>query len=136
MTQPQQPSKALHIALWVAQILLALLFLMGARMKFMTPIEELAAQMPWMGQVSPVFLKFTGVLDALAGIGLIFPALLRIKPILTPWAAVGAAALMVCATVFHVSRGEASVIGLNVVAALMAVFVAWGRFVKAPVLPK
>lgn len=136
MYQQVSQSKGLNTALWAAQILLALLFLMGAWMKFTTPIDQLSAQMPWTGQVPSSFLYLTGVLDMLAGIGLILPALLGIMPKLTVYAAVGAVALMVCATIFHVYRGESSVIGLNLVAGAMAVFVAWGRSVKVPVLPK
>ncbi|MGN8034450.1 DoxX family protein [Chitinophaga sp. 22321] len=58
------------------------------------------------------------------------------KPQLTPVAAVGALALMICAIIFHVSRGEAAVIGANIVAAAMAGFIIWGRFKKAPIPSK
>ncbi len=76
-----------------------------------------------------------GMIDLLGALGLILPALLRISPILTPWAAVGVIALMLCAIVFHISRGEASDIGINIFSVLLAVYVAWGRFKKHPVVP-
>lgn len=85
---------------------------------------------PWAGEVSPSLVKLTGVADLLGGIGLIFPALLRIKPVLTPVAALGIVVLMVCAGVFHIMRGEASQIGFNMVVAGIAAFIAWGRFTK------
>lgn len=129
MTQRQKPSKAIHIVLWIAQVVLAAFFIAGATMKFQ-PIEMIAAMMPWTGQVPAWVVRLLGVLDLFGAIGLILPSLLRIKPHLTPWAAIGIMALMACAIIFHVSRGEASVIGVNIVIVLMAAFVVWGRLAR------
>ncbi len=106
--------------------------LMGAAFKFM-PINQVAAMMPWMGRVSPGLVRALGIIDVLGALGLILPALLHIRPLLTPWAAVGVIVLMLCAIVFHVSRGEGSDIGINIFSVLLAVYVAWGRFEKYPV---
>ena len=122
-------SKTMHIALWVAQVILAALFIMGAVMKFM-PIEKIAALMPWTGQLSELVVRLLGVIDLLGAVGLILPGLLRIQPQLTGWAAVGIIALMVCAIIFHVSRGEVSVIGFNIFCVVIAGFIVWGRFGK------
>lgn len=89
---------------------------------------------PWAGQVSPSFVKFTGIIDLLGAVGLVFPALLRIRPWLTPLAATGIVLLMIAASIFHVSRGEASLIGFNIVVAAIAAFIAWGRYVNAPIV--
>lgn len=121
--------------LWALQILIAAFFLTGAVLKFQ-PIEKIAPMMPWAGQVPSYIVRLLGVIDLAGAAGLILPAWLRIKPALTPWAAVGAAALMACAVVFHLSRGEASVIGVNIIFLFLAVFVAWGRFQKVPVSSK
>ncbi len=121
----------MHSALWTAQVVLALLFVSGAVMKFM-PIEKMAVKMPWMGQIPVLAVRFFGVIDLLGAAGLILPSLLRVKPQLTAWAAMGIVALMTCAIVFHISRGEISVIGFNIVCAVMALFIAWGRFTKLP----
>ena len=129
MQEQQKLSRTTHIALWAAQIVVAIFLAMGAVMKFM-PIEKIAQMMPWTGQVSPVTVRLLGILDLLGAIGLIFPTLLHIKSQLTAWAAIGIIALMLCATIFHVSRGEASVIGFNIFIALAAGFIAWGRFAK------
>jgi hypothetical protein len=43
---------------------------------------------------------------------------------------------MISAAVFHISRGEASLIGMNIFFLLLAAFVAWGRSKKVPILPK
>lgn len=54
--------------LWIAQGLLALTFVGTAIWKVLTPIPELAAMMPWMGQVSPSFLYATALFDLLGGL--------------------------------------------------------------------
>jgi len=132
----ETPSKALNATLWIAQVLLAITLIWAASMKLFQPIEKLAVMWPWAGQVSPALVKFTGIVDLLGGLGLILPALLRINPKLTPIAALGIIALMLCAGIFHISRGEGAMIGPNVVFALIAGFIAWGRFRKAPIAPK
>jgi hypothetical protein len=43
---------------------------------------------------------------------------------------------MICASIFHISRGEGSQIGFNVLFAALSAFVAWGRLRKAPIAPK
>ena len=135
MENQQKSSKAIHITLWIAQVVLAALLVMGAVMKFM-PIEKIAPMMPWMAQVSPMSVRLLGLVDLLGAIGIIIPSLLRIKPQLTPWAALCIIVLMLSASIFHVSRGEASAIGFNIFCALIATFIAWGRFKKVPILPK
>jgi hypothetical protein len=40
-------------ALWIVQSLLALTFVGTGLWKLVTPISELGAKMPWMGEVSP-----------------------------------------------------------------------------------
>ena len=64
------------------------------------------------------------------------PSVTRIKPGLTVLAAVGCAALMASAIVFHVSRGEAAKTPFNFVLLALALFVAWGRRSKAPIAPR
>src|SRR5581483_5277255 len=74
-----------EVALWVAQGLLALLFLFAGTMKLILPIEEMTAQLPLPG----LFLRFIGVCEVLGALGLILPGLLRIRPRLTALAAAG-----------------------------------------------
>ena len=136
ISNQKTPSKALNIMLWIAQVLLAGMFLMSGFMKVAQPIEELAKMLPWASQVPAGLVRFIGISEVLGGLGLILPALLRIKPILTAWAAVGLATVMVFAAIFHASRGESSAIGMNVILALIAILIAWGRFKKAPIRPK
>lgn len=120
-------SRKRAIALWVAQALLAVSFVGAGIWKLVTPIGELAAKIPWAGQVSPTFLYTTAAFDLAGGIGVLAPTLMRIKPRLTALAALGCAALQACAIVFHISRGEAANTPFNVVLVALALFVAWGR---------
>ena len=136
MKTQQKPSKALNISLWVLQFLLAAMFLMVGIMKLSQPIEKLSESLPWAAQVPEALVRFIGLSELLGAIGLILPALLRIKPILTPVAAIGIAIVMVLATFFHISRGETGAIGMNIILILIAAFIAWGRFKKVPIAAK
>lgn len=131
MKPSQNSFKLVNAALWIAQIILAAFFLSGAIMKFL-PIEKLSIMMPWTGEVRPIIVRLLGFIDLLAAIGLILPSLLRIKPQLTPFASIGILVLMSCAICFHLLRGEANVISFNIVLMILAAFVAWGRWLKAP----
>lgn len=126
---------ALNISLWVAQGLLSLVFIWGAYAKLLQPIEETAKMLPWALE-NPNLLKLTGIIDLLGGLGIILPTALRIQPKLTIFAAYGIIALMISASIFHISRGEASLISMNIFFLLLAVFVVWGRSKKVPILSK
>jgi uncharacterized membrane protein YphA (DoxX/SURF4 family) len=121
-----------NTSLWIAQGLLTLTFIWAGAMKLFKP-----ADLPWQWiKENPNLVKATAILDLLAGIGLVLPALLRIQPKLTIYASYGIIALMIGASSFHISRGETSQIGFNIFVALNAVFIAWGRQKKAPITPK
>lgn len=129
-------SKTLNIALWVVQVLLAALYLMAGSTKLFQPIEEMAKMLPWVAEVPSGVVRFIGLSELLGGVGLLLPSILRIQPGLTPIAAVGLAVIQLLAAIFHVSKGETSVIGANILFMAMALFVAWGRMAKAPILAK
>ncbi|WP_183573666.1 DoxX family protein [Mucilaginibacter sp. X5P1] len=132
MTSKPKTSKTINVILWITQMLLAVTFIWAASMKLFKP-----ADLPWQWiKENPNLVKATGILDLLAGIGLLLPALLRIRPQLTIYASYGTIVLMICAIIFHISRGEASQIGFNIFIALIAVFIAWGRQKKAPIISK
>jgi uncharacterized membrane protein YphA (DoxX/SURF4 family) len=136
MQQTTQPSRGIDVGLWIAQALLALTFAGGGIWKLVTPIPELAAKMPWMGQVSPSFLHATAVFDLLGGLGVLLPSITRVKPGVTVVAALGCVALQASAIVFHVSRGEADKTPFNFLLVALSLFVAWGRRSAAPIAPR
>lgn len=129
-------SKALHIALWVVQVLLGLLFLMAGATKATQPMADLATKMPWTAVVGEPLTRFIGVSELLGGLGLILPAATRIKPRLTALAAAGLVTVMALAALFHASRGEFMALPINAMFGGLAAFVAWGRFKKAPIAPR
>lgn len=130
-SQVSSPARGLNVALWFVQGLLALTFVGTGIWKIATPIPNLAAVIPWAGEVSPGFLYATAMFDLLGGLGVLLPSLTRIKPSLTVLAALGCAALQLCAIGFHFSRGEAANTPFNFLLVGLALFVAWGRHSKA-----
>jgi uncharacterized membrane protein len=125
--------KGLHFTLWVVQGLLALFFLMVGYSHGLMPYDQIAKQATWMNEVPQTLGRFIGYMELAGGLGLIIPAATRIKPWLTPQAALGLAFIMMLAIPFHIVRGEASVIWMHTLLAVLALFVAWGRWCKAPI---
>lgn len=126
MISKQKTRGAINIILWITQGLLAATFIWAGFMKIFKP-EDLP--FPWIKDNTNLVL-FTGMVDLLGGLGIVLPALLRIQPKLTIFAAYGIIVLMTVASVFHIARAEANDIGFNVFMALLAAFVAWGRQTK------
>jgi len=125
--------QGLHKGLWVAQVLLAVAFFAAGMMKSTTPVAELQAKMAWIKDGMEPLVRFIGITEVLGALGLILPSATRIKPILTPLAAVGLAITMVLAMITHLRLGEYPGIVVNVVLGGLAAFVAWGRFGKAKI---
>ena len=90
-------------ALWIVQGLLAALFLWAGGMKLVLPLEKLTGPMPLPG----LFVRFIGVAEVLGAFGLMLPGLLRIRPGLTPLAAVGLLIIMIGATALTLAGGDA-----------------------------
>lgn len=131
----RKTSQTITIILWTAQGILAVSFTWAAAMKLFQPAGKLAEMWVWTAD-HPGLVKITGLLDLLAGIGLVLPALLRVYPKLTIYTAYSIIALMAAASIFHIVRGETSQIGVNIFFALIAIFIAWGRQKKTPITTK
>ncbi len=129
------PGKVLQISLWLVQVLLAAAFVMAGIMKTFTPLDQLIPQMPWVADL-PRLTRFIGVSEFLGGLGLVLPSITRIRPVLTPLAALGLTTIMVLAMGFHLVRGEAAAVPFNALLGGLAAFVAWGRYRKAPIAPR
>jgi len=119
----------MNIVLWIIQILLALLFLFGGVMKLIMPIEAMTQQVHLPG----LFLRFIGVCEVLGGIGLIVPALVRIRPELTPLAAALLVIIMIGAVVLTLMTGTIGQALIPLVTGLLLVFVAYGRRQLVPI---
>jgi uncharacterized membrane protein YphA (DoxX/SURF4 family) len=118
-------------ALWIVQTLLALEFVFSGSSKFAMSVEDMTKQMPV--ALSGSFLHFIGVCEVLGGIGLILPALLHIKPGLTPLAASGLVVIMIGATTITLMGGMVATALLPLATGLLAAFVAYGRWRLAPI---
>ncbi|MFM6933728.1 MAG: DoxX family protein [Novosphingobium sp.] len=125
----------LNAGIWLVQVMIAVPFVAIGAIKLTMPLDQVAKLAPWAIEY-PRFVRLIGLIDLAGGIGLILPALTRIKPQLTVWAAVGCAALMVCAIVFHLVRGEANAIGLNIVLLGLTLIAWWGRSRAVPIRPR
>jgi uncharacterized membrane protein YphA (DoxX/SURF4 family) len=136
MTTSIPAGKPLRIGLWVAQVLVAVVFILAGFTKFTTPIPDLSKMMAWTGQTPEMFVRIIGLIDMAGGIGILLPALTRILPRLTVLAALCCSVLQVFAIVFHVSRGEAMMTPLNFVLLALSVFVFWGRSKRVPIAPR
>lgn len=123
----------ISITLWAAQTVVALVFIGAGMFKMSAPIAELAVAMMWPGEFPPVMVRLLGAIDVAGGLGILLPALTRIQPRLTVWAALGCALLQGLATAFHLSRGEYAVLWLNCVLLAFALYVLWGRGRLAPI---
>ncbi|WP_420798830.1 DoxX family protein [Geothrix limicola] len=128
--------KALTTSLWVAQTILALVFLMSGGMKVAASTEALRAQMPWVNGALGSAVRMIGFVEILGAIGIVLPAATRIAPKLTPVASLGLALVMALASITHLSRGELSMVPVTMTLGGLAVFVAWGRFGRAAVPPR
>jgi uncharacterized membrane protein YphA (DoxX/SURF4 family) len=120
----------MNLALWIIQVLLALVFLFAGGMKLVTPIEEMMKQMPL--PLPGWFLRFTGIVEVLGAIGLILPWLLGIRPGLTPLAAAGLVIVMIGATVYTLAAGDIAPALISLVVGILAAFVAYGRWRLTP----
>jgi hypothetical protein len=126
--------RGLHTTLWVLQVALGLFFMMVGYSHALAPFDQVAQQAIWMQDVPRAVSLFIGYAELAGGLGLIGPAATRIAPWLTPLAALGLGTIMVLAIPFHVVRDEASVIWIHALLAVLALFVAWGRWRKASII--
>jgi hypothetical protein len=123
----------MNILLWVLQVLLALAFFAHGGILLFPPaaiVDQMNASLPrW-------FQLFLGVAEILAAVGLTLPGITRIKPWLVSSAAAGIMIVMICATAFHLTRGEMSSAATTVVLLVIATFVAYMRWRVAPIRPR
>ena len=118
----------MNVALWIAQGLLAALFLFAGGTKLILPIEEMTKEIALPG----LFLRFIGVAEVLGAIGLIVPWLLRIRPSLTPLAAAGLVIIMIGATVLTIMTGGIVMALMPFVTGILCAFIAYGRLRLTP----
>lgn len=121
----------MNIILWVFQVLLGLYFFVTGILHFIVP-PGLPAPMAWMYELSTSLHYISGSAEILAGLGLVLPGLTRIQTRLTPLAALGLVFVMIGAAVWHFPRNEMPNIAMNIILAVVAGFIAYGRWRLSP----
>lgn len=121
----------LNTALWILQWVLGIYFIGTGVLHFIVP-EGLPPAMDWMYVLSDTLHIVSGSAEILGGLGLLVPAVTKIRPELVPLAATGLIAVMIGAMVWHIGREEFTNVGMNVVLASLLAVVAYGRWRRAP----
>jgi hypothetical protein len=120
----------MNILLWVLQVLLALAFFAHGALLLFPPAaiaDQMNASLPrW-------FQLFLGVAEVLAAVGLTLPGVTRVQPWLVSCAAAGIMIVMICASIYHVRRGEVSSALTTVVLLAVATFIAYMRWRIMPI---
>ena len=129
-TQAGNRSRALNIALWILQVLLAAAYVAHGWL-MVSPPAELVAMMN--EQLGVGLRLFIGVAELLAAAGLILPGVTRILPWLTALAAAGLMIVMGSATVLHVFRGESGSAVSAAVLFVLVTIVAYTRWKVQPI---
>jgi putative oxidoreductase len=129
-TTARNRSRALNIALWALQVLLAAVYVAHGWLMVSPPAELLALMNEQLGEG---FRLFIGVAELLAAAGLILPGITRILPKLTALAAAGLMIVMSSATVLHVFRGENGSAVSAAILFVLVTFVAYARWKVQPI---
>src|SRR5215472_18887450 len=134
-----QPRSFLHITLWILQVLLGLFSSLNGLGKVFWLNSALWNQarqeLPWASAVPQILLVMVGTCELLGGIGLILPAVTRVKPRLIAFAGFGLTLVMILAAAFHIARGEYAFLIVNVVLGGVAAFIGYGRLLVKPIAP-
>ena len=122
----------MNYALWIVQVLLALLFLFTGGMKLVLPLDKLTGPVVLPGW----FTRFIGVAEVLGAVGLVLPSLLRVHLWLTPLAGLGLVLIMIGAIAVTLAGGMIGAALFSLVVGLLAAFVAYGRWRLTPISPR
>ena len=120
----------MNIALWIAQGVLAAMYLMAGSMKaFQAAKVRENPQMTWAKNRSNGFIRFVGISELLGALGLILPLVTGILPWLTVLAAVGLLLIQLLAIFTeHLPKKEYNVVPINIVLIAISVFIVFGRW--------
>ena len=121
----------MNIGVWIAQVLLALVFMRSGAIKAFAP--GVVEMVPWVQDSPTALVRVIGIVELDGGLAVLLPTVLRVVPKLSAVAAAGLALVMLLATCFHLYRGEVSSVTTPVVLLLVAIFVAIGRWKLAPI---
>jgi len=121
----------MNILLWVLQGALALLCISGGAFQIFK-IEELQTTVAAMRELPRGLWAFLGAFGCLAGLGLILPGAFKVLPVLTPISAAAVALHSLLISAFYIHYGDRAPLPYSVAMAIMAAFIAYGRFALEP----
>jgi len=118
----------MNIALWIAQVILAILYALAGGVKLFQTARA-RERMAWTKGRSDGFVRMVGIAELLGAMGMILPMLTGILPWLTPLAAAGLTLIQLLAIfTVHLPRKEYQPLPLNVVLLALSLFVMIGRW--------
>ena len=121
----------MNMVLWTIQLLLAGLYGIAGFTKIFI-FERFAEQVASTKALPHGAWVAIGVFELLCSVGLILPAATRLQAPVAAIAASGLAVEGLLFAVFHGMHGESSPAAFGVVSAVLAAFVAYGRFALKP----
>jgi uncharacterized membrane protein YphA (DoxX/SURF4 family) len=116
-------TNAASALLWIAQVVLAALFLFAGVVKLAMPLDPVAQ----MTGLPVTFLRFIAVVELLGALGLVLPGALHVRPALTPLAAIGLVGVMTGATILTAATQGMTPALLPAVVGTLLVTVVRGR---------
>ena len=122
--------------LWGMQGFLFLAFGTAGIMKLTMPIDQLTALLSWPGAVPEYLVRAIGAAEVAGAMGVLLPALMRMQPWITSYAAMGLATVMICAVGYHLMLFEGKMLIPSIILGAIAGYVAWGRDKVLPIGPK
>jgi len=125
--------KNLNSVLWAMQGFLFLAFGAAGIMKLTMPIPKLADQMTWPGAVPEALVRGIGAAEVAGAMGVLLPALTRMRPWITSYAAMGLATVMICAVGYHLMLFQGKALVPSIILGIIAGYVAWGRETVLPI---
>lgn len=120
----------MNIVLWVLQVALAWLCVAGGVFQIFK-LDELKKNVSSMRALPKSLWAFLGAFGCIGGIGLILPGVAGMPSFVTAIAAVAVAAQSLLISGFYVYYRDRSPLPYSAAMALVAAFIAYGRFVLA-----
>jgi uncharacterized membrane protein YphA (DoxX/SURF4 family) len=121
----------MNILLWVLQIALAWFCFAGGFFQ-MFKVEQLKKNAASMRALPRSVWAVFGAIACVAGVGLILPGAFHVLPLATPIAAAVVAVENVLISALYVHYGDRAPLTYSVAIAIVAGFIAYGRFALSP----
>ncbi len=122
----------MHTALWVVQIMLAVVFGLVGLAAVASPASIVRANADGSYDVPLNAVRAVGLIEIMCAIAMIVPGVTILLDAYTPWAAVVLSVILVAGLVLYNRRREFTYMYVSTALLAMTIFVAWGRFVYEP----